>query len=462
MNITAKRVLWFLIGVALLIGAGWWCLVAPSLPVSAAAPTLAATTRPPAPTPSPTPQRPATTTRPPDETATAVSEPRETPKSTEPETPAKAYVIPLISVGLTGLITSLCALGFILVARNGRLKAAYTAAFSMSQWRVQLLKLNTDLGGAEKQKDKAVEELGDKAWQLKASDPTYAQSYALIEQLDGELARQRDSLTDLEQQVQATNQQQEQIRTQYGGQLKTAQEKQQEVQGRLNQIKAALRDAERKLNQTQKQHQQTTNEIHTLEKRLAELQTSTAADKETQSQSVSAALAVLQRNLTGLEPQIASLQTETEQQKTEQQPVAVELADCEAALTQLQRAMQEALAPGDNTLKELQSQIKTGNESLKQLLRQQQEHIAQLGPQVNVARPAVEGLQTDYAHIDQLDRRVADLTSQVTLRKVHLATLDKNDLRRFYVLALLLAAGISGLVGLGFSISKLLGALFAK
>ncbi|MBN2003737.1 MAG: hypothetical protein JXA21_10305 [Anaerolineae bacterium] len=460
MNVTAKRVLWSFIGIALLIGAGWY-LIAPSLSASAAAPALA-TTRPPAPTPSPTPKESATATRPPIKTEVVTVEPEATPESVEPETPAKAYLIPLIGVGLTGLVAALCALGFVLIARNGRLKAAYTAAFSMSKWRVQLLKLNTDLGSAEKQKDKAVEELGTKAWQLKASDPAYAQSYELIERLEGDAVMQRNNLAALEQQVQEVNQQQEQIRTQYGAQLKTAQEKQQEVQGRLNQIKAALRDAEHKLGQTQKQQQQTTNEVRTLEKRLSTLQASTAPDKETQSQSISDALAVLQQTLSDLDPQITTLQAEIEKQKTDQQPVAVELTDCEAALTQLQRTMQEALAPGDNALKDLQDRIKTANESLKQLQRQQQEHIARLGPQVNAARPAVEGLQADYDRVDQLDRRIADLTSQVTLRKAHLATLDKNDLRRFYLMVLLGVSGVVGLVGLGFSITKLLGVLFAK
>ncbi len=462
MNATTKRILWFSVGVALLLSVGLY-QIAPSSPVSAAAPALAATTRPPAITPSPTPEKAATATKPPVATKTAIpEEPQATPESTESEAPANGYVMPLIGVGLTGLIAALCVLGFVLIARDGRLKNAITAAFSMSQWQVQLLKLNTDLNGAERQKEKAVEELGNKAWQLKASAPAYAQSYELIERLDGEMVMQRNNLAVLEQQVQATNEQQEQIRTQYGAQLKTAQEKQQEVQGRLNQIKAALRDAEHKLGQTQKQHQQTSNEIRTLQKRLTGLQTSTALDREIQSQSASDALATLQQNLASLEPQITALQTETEQQKTEQPPVTAELTDCEAALTQLQRAMQEALAPGDNALKGFQGQIKAGNESLKQLGRQQQEHIAKLGPQVNAARPAVEALQADYAHIDQLDRRSADLTSQVTLRKAHLATLDKDDLRRFYMLAALAVVGIGSLVGLGISVSKLLGVLFAQ
>jgi len=460
MNATTQRILWFLTGIALLVGIALY-QIAPSLTVSAAAPTLAATTRPPETTPSPTPTKRATATKAPVET-TAAPEMQTTPAASEAETPAKDYLIPLIGVGIGGLVAALCALGFVLIARNGHLKTAFTAAFSMSRWQMQLIKLNADLNGAEKQKDKAVEELGAKAWQLKASDPAYVQSYELIERLEGETVMQRNNLEALEQQVQATNQQQEQIRTQYGAQIKTAQEKQQEVQGRLNQIKAALRDAEHKLGQTQKQHQQSANEINSLQKRLTGLQTSTASDRETQIQSASDALTVLQQNQSDLEPQITALQAETEKQKTDQQPVAAELTDCEAALTQLQRAMQEALAPGDNALKGLQSQIKAGNESLKQLQRQQQEHIEKLGPQVNAARPAVEGLQTSYTNIDQLDRRIADLTSQVTLRKAHLATLDKADLRRFYLLVAVSVLGIGGLVGLGVSVSKLLGVLLAQ
>ncbi len=420
---------------------------APATATPSALPTAAPTATAPARTPTAT-----TASQSSQASDTPAARPSGTPAPAEAEPTNDAGKSPFLRIAIAGGVCLLCGVGFFLLARRGGLKAALAAAFSMSKWRVQGLKLAADINGVEKQKAKAIGELGAKAWQLKIPHPEYTQIYEALEQLEAAQEAQRVQITGLEQQVQEVNQKQGQLQTHFGAQIKDEQTQRQDAQERLNRSKAALKTTEQQLHQVQKQVQQTTGEMRVLQKRLTELQNSDTPGKDAQIQAVNDALATLQQGLSTLEPQQAAVQATYDQQQADQQPIVAEVAGCDATLKKLQQALQTALEPGDNALKSLEKQIKSAQDTLKQLGRQQQEQVALFGPQVNIVRPPAATLQSDYAHIDQVSQQLAALTAQDTLVKARLATLDQKTLWRFYGLVLLAIATLGSLIVIALSL----------
>ncbi len=433
--------------------------VTPRLEVTATTPATQTT-----PSATPTVALTATATTPPPTVTTARQLPRAsaTPTTQPSPTPTPIEVAPangagqspFLRIAIAGGVFLLCGMGIFLLARRGGLKDALTAAFSMSKWRMQGLKLTADINGVEKQKAKAVGELGVKAWQLRIAHPEYSQIYEALEKLEAAQEAQRTQIAGLEQQVRDVNEKQGQLQTHFGGQIKDEQTQRQAAQERLNRSKTALKATDQQLRQLQKQVQQTTSEMRVLQKRLTELQNSSTPGREAQIQAVNDALATLQQGLTTLEPQQAAAQAAYDQQQADQQPIVAEVAGCDATLKQLQQAMQAALEPGDNTLKSLEKQIKSAQETLKQLGRQQQEQLALFGPQVNIVRPPEANLQSDYARLDQIGQQLAALTAQDTLVKARLATLDQKTLWRFYGIVLLMVGGLGSLVFIALDLSS--------
>jgi len=313
------------------------------------------------------------------------------------------------------------------------LKETLAAGFSAGKWKVQILKLRNDLSRLEKQKNQAVNDLGKLVWESKAVDDAYADVYAQLEALDGRRSQTQTDLTALQSELQAQVSIQTQLKSDFSTRINEWEKKKLAVVTRLNQAQSAHKNALDRASKAKKQQQRVQADLGNAQRRISQLSTSTASDKDAQIATLNNDIAKHQMYLTENEALIPTMAAEVERLGSECPPIQREVQEHEQQIARLQQEMREALAPVDAKIKSLNEKIREGNQLLLSLADQMKPWISKLGSSANQVRPQATVLEKTYALIDSIQNNINQLTNEINQYQARIDTTDQRTMRNFYL-----------------------------
>jgi len=307
------------------------------------------------------------------------------------------------------------------------------AGFSAGKWKVQILKLKNDLSRLEKQKSQAINDLGKLAWDSKVFDDAYTDVYAQLEALDGRRGQTQTDLTALQSDLQAQVTTQTQLKSDFSARINEWEKKKSAVVTRLNQAQTAHKSALDRASKTKKQQQRVQADLDNAQRKISQLNTSTASDKEAQIAAINIDIAKHQNLLTENAALIPTMDAEVERLVDECPPIQREVQEHEQQISKLQQEMREALAPVDAKIKSLNEKIREGNQLLLSLADQMKPLIAKLGVSASQVRPQAPVLEKAYAQIDSIQNNINLLTIENNQYQARIDATDKSTMRNFYL-----------------------------
>lgn len=313
------------------------------------------------------------------------------------------------------------------------LKETLAAGFSAGKWKMQILKLKNDLSGLEKQKKQAVNDLGKFVWESKISDERYVDVYSKLLELDSKRNQTQTGLASLQNDLQAQTSIQTQIKTDFSARISEWEKKKSAVMTRLNQAKTAHKNAADRFSQAKKQQQRVQTEMENAQRKISQLNTSTAPDKDAQIAALNNSIATQLKYLTDNEALFPTMATDIERLDSEWPPIQREVQEHEQQIAKLQQEMRETLTPVEAKIKSLNEKIREGNQSLLSLADQMKPWIVKLGESANHARPQAPSLEKSYAQIDLIQNNINKTTSEINLHQARIDMTDRNTMRNFYL-----------------------------
>ncbi|MFV9506458.1 MAG: right-handed parallel beta-helix repeat-containing protein [Oscillochloridaceae bacterium umkhey_bin13] len=340
--------------------------------------------------------------------------------------------LPWVYGGLLGLLGILWTVE--IATRRRHIATAIGAAFSSSKWQVRQMKLGGERGSAEKQLAQATVELGRLVWNKRIQHPAYDALFTQLVALDQQRGDASAELTTLDTRILQTTNNIKQVKTDFSGRISTVQERKKAVSVRWNQAKAATQAAEKQLNNIQGQQQQASNEIQNLRRRLDQLQTSTAPDRDTQMATITGSILELEQAITNMAGFESAARAEVDRLQAEQAPVDAEITTLDQQIAQLQQEQQQEITPLERRRDELQAQRRQANETVTALVVRIDGIMSDLGAQASQARPNDPALNDLFSRIDQLQQRLTELSTNITILNARRQGLDRASLRTFYML----------------------------
>jgi len=309
------------------------------------------------------------------------------------------------------------------------LKETLSAGFSAGKWKMQILKLKGDLSGLEKQKSQVINDLGKLAWESKVSDERYTDVFSKLEELDSQRNQTQANLASLQSDLQAQTSTQTQINTDFNARIGEWEKKKSAVVARLIQAKNAHKNEMERFSQAKKQQQRAQTEMENAQKKISQLSTSTAPDKDAQIAALNNGIAAQLKYITDNETLFPTMAAEVERLGSEWPPIQREVQEHEQQIAKLQQEMREALTPGEAKIKSLNEKIREGNQLLLSLAEQMKPWIAKLGGSASQVRPHSPALEKSYAQIDLIQNNIAKATSEINLRQTHIDMTDKCPIK---------------------------------
>lgn len=342
-----------------------------------------------------------------------------------------AIVEPKSSVSWLPLILAFLILAFVfamilVLFFLGPLKKWVGASFLAGKWRVQTLKLGNDRSRLEKNRNKLVSELGEKAWESRVVHPSYAILFGQLETLEEQKKSIDGQIRNFEETLRQLNSKRSETDTDFINRISELVEERKIKKANFDQNQSTIISSDKRLNKLGQEKIRTEGEIKNLKVRLDQASVSTADDKETQITSLSKAINALEQSLTQLQSEEPRIEAEISRLKTEQRPVTEELENLQRNISQLQAEQRDALAPLDQEIKELKAHLQTFRTKQSSIGQQVKSLISQLGPEVDRERPDSVNLSALYGQIDQYDQVLNQITQQYNLLKARLNVTDKG------------------------------------
>ncbi|MFV9506306.1 MAG: right-handed parallel beta-helix repeat-containing protein [Oscillochloridaceae bacterium umkhey_bin13] len=358
--------------------------------------------------------------------------------------PGLTAYLPWAYWGLLGLLGLLW--GVEVTTRHRQVTAAIATVFSAGKGRVQQMKLTRDRADVEKQLAQALSDLGKQAWEQQVVHPAYSGLFEQIGGLVQQRTRLRADLTALDTQLQQVTITATQVKTDYSGRINSVQDQKKAATARINQSHTAIQAAEKQLGLLQARQQKTTAEIQGLRQRLDLLQSSQAPDRDTQVATLHSGIAALEQTLTEIVAKLPLAQAEIDRLQTAHAPLTTELATFDGQIGQLRQEQHQAVNPLEQQRAELQTQRNGVNDTLTGLMTQIDTALAELGAQVNLARPQSPALADTFARLDRIVSQQTDLSRATALLDARQASADRSAPRTVALLTVALLGTIGVVV----------------
>jgi hypothetical protein len=234
-----------------------------------------------------------------------------------------------------------------------RLQDLFRNAFNTGKQQLQALKLTNKRSQLEKDRAKALADLGHLAWAQRVQHPSYTSIFAQLVELDTQQQAAQAETTKQQQAAQQDETLRQQLRDSFAARVEEARQQQQASAAKLAQITGALQQPQ--------------------------------ADEAT----------------------VARL-------TAEQQQAQAEVTTHEQNLSQIKAEEEQTLASVNQRVQQAQQRSKELAAQLKQLERDRAPLLTSLGAEVLAARPADPTLNGAYQVIDEMDSNIASLQSQIT------------------------------------------------
>lgn len=282
----------------------------------------------------------------------------------------------------------------------------------LGKWKVKISRLRRESRRLYEERSLAVIGLGERAWELRARDTAFAPAFDRVAILEEQSGAAAASVGDLRAELKA--QETERLRLE-----------------KVHKDRIAKADAE-------------------LGRRKAVLKKAVAGRSRAEKAQQNGEVPVTADELARLRAEETEQRGAMEQQKV--------LLDAE------RQQLARALEPSDTALKDLRRRLKAAEKQVAHLDKELHQARAQLGAEIDAARPANEGFVESYRRIDTQDAEIARIDTETVAVEQRLATLGPGArILLFGFLAIGLAGAlVAGWLAFGDSFPMLFGSRQAE
>lgn len=342
---------------------------------------------------------------------------------------------------LTIVVGILLILGFlgllVWLYTTGKLQQWFLAGTQSGKWKFQNIQLGSEAKKIEKIKIGQIEELGQKAWQSRVSDPAYAQSWADIEAVETQIDRIKEHSRSLQENLNRLSTERENLVVDFDNQLDQLDLQRGDAESKLKQAQSVLNQLESDIDSLANQKSGLQREIKATRTDLINTEGSDDPDRSDILSNLNARLDGLVSQLLQVsnnEPELAGRIPSYQSEVLALNTRVNELSD---QARRLEGQKIQEMEPLNLQIDALEKQLRTKSEEVKDLGQKMEPMIKSLGYQVDSARPVSEVLQEQYNKLDATYQKLAKTTQERSDIDARLDESDKAASRNFYLLILL-------------------------
>ncbi len=351
------------------------------------------------------------------------------------QTPQQAANTVTIVIGVL-LILAFIGLLVWLYTTN-KLQQWFQAGTQSGKWRFQDMQLANESKKIERTKTQQIEELGQKAWQARVTDPSYEQAWADLEAIETQIDRIKDHSRTLQDQLNQVSLQHDDLTQNFDNQITQLEHQRKDTEAKLKVAQSELRQLESNIEGLANQKSSLQREIKATRSDLINTEGSDEPDRQDILLNLNSRLDGLVSELLSVsndEPELASQIPSRQSDVLSLNSRVNELSD---QVRRLEGQKSQELEPLTLQMEALEKQLRTKNDEIKDLERKMDPMQSSLGYLVDNARPVSDSLQENYAALDDTYRRLAETTQERTEIDAKLGDLDQSASRNFYLLVLL-------------------------
>lgn len=336
-----------------------------------------------------------------------------------------------LAIGIV-LILGLIAL-IIWLLTNGKLAHWATSGIQRIKYALQISRFGNEIKQSNKTKKTLLDELGQKAWEARISDPAYAQEWANLETLEEQITSITNFSQSLQEQASQLNQQHEDLSRVFDDQLAEKYKLRKDTESKLKQAQAELYRLESDIEALANQKASLQREIKSTRSDRINAESSDEPDR-------SEILSALNLRLDDLVAKLLSVSNEEPELAGRIPAFQSEVISLNSSLTELDQQIRQIegqkaqeLEPLEKQMDSLEKQVKQKANEVKETENKMEPLINDLGKRVDEARPASEVLQDAYNSLDASQQEIVDATSQREETNINIQNLDSAAARNFYL-----------------------------
>jgi len=337
-----------------------------------------------------------------------------------------------------GILLLLAYLGLVVYLwRVGKLSTWFAAGSAAAKLKTQDARLKGELKSLDRDKSDLLDELGEKAWAARVSDPSYESAYNQLLTVQGQIDGATDHRRSLEEKKVELAEQRKAVGERFGQQIDALKSQQAAVEHDLNDAKNRVRALEADLDAASQEKIRFQRDVKDTRGRIIELERSEDPDKGVRLVDLNSRLTTLTTSLldaTNAEPELAAQLPGLQNQAL---ALSTQFNDLQGQIQALESDQKSELLPLDDQLEALEKQIKTKTSEIKTFGEQLVPMAKALGAQVEKARPLSPGLTELYQKLDMILSKVDFKAQAKEDVSSNLGTVDKTASLNFYVLLLI-------------------------
>lgn len=333
--------------------------------------------------------------------------------------------------------------GLVYLLKTGKLQKWASEGVGLGKSKYQASRLGSEKKKIDKTKSTLVDELGVKIWEQKIEHPAYEAEWNRLSAMEVQQTPILEDIKRLESEAQRVKENRDSLSDQLNRQISVLQAQVQNLTARISVLKGSQATAEKNYQSLQQRSNNLIAEIHSLQTRITQAQTSNAPDRDQQIFTMNNSIATHNNEILSISNQVPGVQSELTRLRNEQMPLIVEMDKAKTDLVSVQDQLRQLVPPLEVQLNNLNATLKSKQNEISAIKATMQPIIVGLGPLAEEARPDAAVLNDLYAKIDVEKSKLGSVTSEVDLMQTRIASTDKNSARNFY---LVLAGGIVLLV----------------
>ena len=337
-----------------------------------------------------------------------------------------------------GILLLLAYVGLVIYLwRVGKLSTWFAAGSTAARLKTQDARLKGELRGLDRDKIDLLEELGEKAWAARVSDPSYEGAYNQLLTVQGQIDGATDHRRSLEEKKVDLVQQRKAVVERFDQQIEALKSQQTAVDHDLSDAKNLVRALEADLDAASQEKIRFQRDVKDTRGRIIELERSEDPDKGVRLVDLNSRLTTLTTSLldaTNAEPELAAQLPGLQNQAL---ALSTQFNDLQGQIQALESDQKSELLPLDDQLESLEKQIKTKTSEIKTFGEQLVPMAKALGAQVEKARPLSPELTELYQKLDMIISKVDFKAQAKEDVSSNLGTVDKTASLNFFVLLLI-------------------------
>ena len=337
-----------------------------------------------------------------------------------------------------GILLLLAYLGLVIYLwRVGKLSTWFAAGSTAARLKTQDARLKGELRGLDRDKSDLLDELGEKAWAARVSDPSYEGAYNQLLTVQGQIDGATDHRRSLEEKKVDLVQQRKAVVERFDQQIEALKSQQTAVDHDLSDAKNLVRALEADLDAASQEKIRFQRDVKDTRGRIIELERSEDPDKGVRLVDLNSRLTTLTTSLldaTNAEPELAAQLPGLQNQAL---ALSTQFNDLQGQIQALESDQKSELLPLDDQLEALEKHIKTKTSEIKTFGEQLVPMAKALGAQVEQARPLSPELTELYQKLDMIISKVDFKAQAKEDVSSNLGTVDKTASLNFFVLLLI-------------------------